>query len=360
MKGPPRPFETPCGLLRMRGFLRRVVLGLDPRTLFHVAKGPRVKPWDDGFGNKARCVLSLLLLTACAPSIQPMEPAVEQPRLTDTAFLAADGTNLPIAITPSQGATRAVILALHGFNDYSNAFAEPALDWAQQGIVTVALDQRGFGRTSRRGIWAGSDTMIADARALAQAARQRWPDLPITLVGESMGASAALLASLRPDPAPVDRVVLLAPAVWGRETLGMFGAASLWLLAHSLPWLEVTPQNLNIAPSDNIEMLRALGRDPLVIKRTRIDAIYGLVELMSLAQAAAPDLALPALVLWGGREELIPDAAQSRFNADLPPELTRIETLASGYHMLLRDLDSEPARQLVTDWALQGARGVAD
>jgi len=246
-----------------------------------------------------------------------------------------------------------VILALHGFNDYSNAFAEPARDWARQGIVTVALDQRGFGRTSRRGVWAGADTMVADARALAQAARQRWPDLPITLVGESMGASTALLASVRPNPAPVDRVVLLAPAVWGRDTLGTFGSASLWLLAHSLPWLEVTPQNLNIVPSDNIEMLRALGRDPLVIKRTRIDAIYGLVDLMSLAQAAAPDLARPALVLWGGREELIPDTAQSRFNAELPKELAHIETLRGGYHMLLRDLGSEPARRLVAEWALQ-------
>jgi len=321
MKGAPRSFETPCGLLRIRGFLG---------------------------------AMALLLLAACAPAIQPMGQAVQVPRLTETAFQAVDGASLPIAITPSQGAPRAVILGLHGFNDYSNAFAEPAWDWAKQGIVTVALDQRGFGQTSRRGIWAGADTMIADARGLAQAARQRWPDLPITLVGESMGASTALLASLRPDPAPVDRVVLLAPAVWGRDTLGMFGSASLWLLAHSLPWLEVTPQNLNIAPSDNIEMLRALGRDPLVLKRTRIDAIYGLVDLMSLAQAAAPDLALPALVLWGGREELIPDAAQSRFNAELPAELARIETLAGGYHMLLRDLDSEPARQRVADWALRG------
>src|SRR3546814_4230142 len=40
---------------------------------------------------------------------------------------------------------RAVILGLNGFNDYSNAFSEPAAYWATQGIITYAYDQRGFG-----------------------------------------------------------------------------------------------------------------------------------------------------------------------------------------------------------------------
>jgi hypothetical protein len=37
-----------------------------------------------------------------------------------------------------------------------------------------------------------------------------------------------------------------------------------------LPGLKVTGRGLGITPSDNLEMLRALGRDPLVIKETRI------------------------------------------------------------------------------------------
>lgn len=299
-------------------------------------------------------ILPLILVAACAPSTQSMGPAMTMPQLGDSEFLAADGALLPISTTAPEGRPKAIILALHGFNDYSNAYAEPAGDWAKAGILTVALDQRGFGRSKRRGIWAGSDTLVADARNLAEAARRRWPDLPITLVGESMGAAIALLATQRPDPAPVDRVVLLAPAVWGRETIGPFGSATLWLLAHTVPWLEVTPQNLNVLPSDNIAMLRALGRDPLVIKRTRVDSIYGLVDLMDRAQAAAPRLALPTLVLWGGKEELIPDKAQTRFNADLPQDLVRIETLAGGYHMLLRDLNPGPARTLVAEWGLEG------
>src|SRR5262249_47536372 len=48
------------------------------------------------------------------------------------------------------GEVRAVILALHGFNDYSHAFAMPGPLWAEQGIATYAYDQRGFGGTPMR------------------------------------------------------------------------------------------------------------------------------------------------------------------------------------------------------------------
>ncbi len=51
-------------------------------------------------------------------------------------------------------------------------------------------------------------------------------------------------------------------------------------------------------PSDNIEMLRALGKDPLVIKRTRIDALKGLVDLMSNAETALPAIPAEACPCW--------------------------------------------------------------
>ena len=45
----------------------------------------------------------------------------------------------------------------------------------------------------------------------------------------------------------------------------------------------MTGQGFNRTPSDNIEMLKKLGRDKLVIKYTRIDTLYGLVDLMDAA-----------------------------------------------------------------------------
>ena len=65
------------------------------------------------------------------------------------------------AITTSPAeAPRAVILALHGFNDYSKAFEGPAQYFAKAGIITYAYDQRSFGDTPNRGIWPGTDALV--------------------------------------------------------------------------------------------------------------------------------------------------------------------------------------------------------
>lgn len=292
------------------------------------------------------------MLTGCAPRVSGLGPTDTAPALEGDAFLAADGTRLAVTVTAPAGAPRAVVLALHGFNDYANAFAEPARDWARRGIVTVAMDQRGFGRAPRRGVWAGTEAMARDAADLARVARARWPDLPLVLVGESMGAAVGLVA-MAGDPAPpVDRAVLLAPAVRDWETLSPLGRAFFALAAHTVPWLEVRPR-VRIRPSDNREMLIALARDPLVIKRTRVDAAWGLVRLMDAAQDAAPRLRHPTLVLWGAGEELIPDGARARFDAALPEDVT-VERVETGFHMLLRDLNAAPVRRRVGDWILTG------
>ena len=74
-------------------------------------------------------------------------PPIREPALTDEYFITADGTRLPYQMWRPTADPDAVILALHGFNDYSNAFARPAAWWAERGVLTYAYDQRGFGAT---------------------------------------------------------------------------------------------------------------------------------------------------------------------------------------------------------------------
>lgn len=50
--------------------------------------------------------------------------------LEEGRYLAADGTALPLAVWPATGGAeklpKAVILGIHGFDDYRNAWEEPA------------------------------------------------------------------------------------------------------------------------------------------------------------------------------------------------------------------------------------------
>ncbi len=313
-----------------------------------------------------RCVfrtsflLIVLTLASCAPRLAEMGPANGPPRLLADRIVMADGVELPLRSWLPDRQPKAVILGLHGFNDYSNAFAMPAESWAELGIATYAYDQRGFGATSVRGLWPGTKTLAADADTAARLIAQRHPDVPLFVAGESMGGAVILAAVADGKLADAEGLILSAPAVRGRETINVFGRVGLWLAAHTVPWLAGRPPpNLGYMPSDNIEMLLALGRDPLIIKETRIDAFYGLIDLMDDALAAAPAFDREALILLGRHDNLIPSEPTGLMLSRMPPKEGRDRRVAvyrNGYHMLFRDLQGPVVHRDVAHWVL--TRGV--
>jgi acylglycerol lipase len=295
-----------------------------------------------------------------------VQPAVAQPAypaLTATAFRTTDARTLPLRKWLPDGEPKAVILALHGFNDYSNAFDAPARVWAARGIATYAYDQRGFGGAPGRGLWAGSEALATDAVTAATLLRARYPGKPLYLLGESMGGAVAALAASGETgirPALVDGVILSGPAVWTRQSMQVLPRVALWAGVRMFPGWILTGESLHILASDNIPMLIALGRDPMVIKGARVDTIHGLVDLMDRTIDAAPHLTQPLFVLYGAHDAVIPSDPVRAFVAKLPPGRVAEDRFAfypQGYHMLLRDLEGPRVAADVAAWALD--RGAA-
>ncbi len=297
-------------------------------------------------------VMFTLLTAACAPTIKSAGPPVAEPQLTADAVLTADGLALPMRSWLPDGDPQAVVLAVHGFNDYSNAFDEPGKFLAARGIAVYAFDLRGFGNAPNRGYWAGQQAMADDLATAARLVAARNPGKPLYLLGESMGGALVMVTMTRPGAPKVDGVILSAPAVWSRDTMNLFERSALWFTSHTMPWLTVSGSGLHITPSDNIEMLRRLSRDPLVIKETRVDTIHGLCDLMDEAAAAAPSLHVPTLVLYGEKDEIVPAEPTYRMMKQLPdnpvPQVKAV--YADGYHMLLRDLEAKVVLGDIAAW----------
>lgn len=324
---------------------------------------------------RAALLAPLLLSPAsCGPAAQaetqpvlaaaPAGPAAIAPGFTERDFITFDGTRLPLRKWLPRGPVKAAILALHGFNDYSNAFAIPAKAWAARGIATYAYDQRGFGDAPGRGTWAGEGRLAVDAIVALRALRRIYPGRPVYLLGESMGGAVAILAATGrmsgvipgPDGTPkaeADGVILSAPAVWGRATMGLLPKAALFIAVRFFPEAVLTGQGLGIRISDNDAVLRQMARDPLVIKGTRLDTVYGLVDLMDSALEAAPFLDVPLLLMYGGHDEVVPHRPIAEFAAHLPAEPRHPRRLAfypAGYHLLLRDRDGGLVANDIASW----------
>jgi alpha-beta hydrolase superfamily lysophospholipase len=266
----------------------------------------------------------------------------------------ADGQMLPLKTwVPEKGAPKAVIIALHGFNDYSNFFAAPGAFLAKHAIQSYAYDQRGFGAAPGPGLWPGTAALTDDLETMIRLIRGRHPQTPLYLLGDSMGGAVILVAGGGGSIADIDGVILAAPAVWGRITMPWYQRLGLWIGVRLIPALKLTGEGLGIKPSDNREMLLALGRDPLVIKATRIDAMHGLVNLMDTALEEAAGFKTPALILYGERDEIIPKTPTRMMLARMPEitrKIRRVALYKDGYHMLLRDLKAEVAWRDIVGW----------
>jgi alpha-beta hydrolase superfamily lysophospholipase len=254
-------------------------------------------------------------------------------------------TEVPRREWLSEDAPRAVILAVHGFNDYSNAFDEFGEYAALHGIAVHAYDQPGFGANPDAGLWPGIPALVASLVRERERLAVLYPGRPVYLLGESMGAAVLIAAVAEDAPLAAAGMIMSAPAVWGGDELNPFYRATLWLVAHVAPGLKLTGENLGVLASDNIAALRALGADPLFIKETRVDAIAGLVRLMDLALAEAPEVPGPLLVLGGARDEVVPPHAHSAMVERLTAEPCTEVVYPEGWHLLLRDLQ----RQVVWD-----------
>lgn len=287
-----------------------------------------------------------LLASACAPVAQQAgkpEAAFAGPRLMTDAFVSFDGTQLALTRWEPEGPPWAVIVAVHGFNDYANAFHFAGPWWAERGVATFAYDQRGYGRSPRRGVWGDAELMAEDLRVITALVRARYPGATVAVVGESMGGSVAIEAFASARPPAADRLVLLAPGVWGWAAQPPPYAAALWIGARVAPGKVLTPPRFitkRVKATDNAEELQVMGRDRLMLWGSRIDAIYGLTRLMHQAWRKMAELRVPTAYLYGHHDKIIPKRPTFQAAALLKPS-DRTAYYRNGWHLMLRDRQRE-------------------
>ncbi len=244
------------------------------------------------------------------------------------------------------------MLGLHGFGDYCNAFDTAAGHFAKHGIATYAYDQRGFGGSPGRGLWHGTLRLVKDATDAVKALARQYPGVPIYLLGHSMGGVVAMSAAALHPGMPVAGLILVAPAVWSREHMPCLQRELLHVSAHTLPWYPLTGQGIKVTPTDDIDVLRKLSRDPKILRAFRVDQVWGLSNTMDLALASAGSIGRPSLFLYGLKDDIVPLVPTQAAIDQIPPGLLRVGVYEDGFHLLLRSRVGDIVVKDVAQWML--------
>ena len=315
------------------------------------------------------CAWGLLLLAGCSATTPPSRVAVIADKITPAQVLPAKPMHFDLPGGQSLSARvwatptpRHIVLGVHGFNDYSKAFEPLAQHLAGElGATVYAYDQRGFGANTKPGIWPGTDTLLADLRHIAAQLRVRHPSLPLTVVGESMGGALVWVAAAETPGLVADHIVLKAPAVWGANSMPWYQRLSLQFMNAVAPDMVFTGrgvQSLGITPTNDPEVSRELGRDPLFIKATRVSSLAGVTQLMGRAQNLSTSPPQRSLVLYGLRDRIIPPSPVCDWLTHLnaagaPSAALDFVVYPEGWHLLTRQLQTREVLQDLEQWLQQ-------
>ncbi len=243
---------------------------------------------------------------------------------------------------------RAAVLLLHGACDYAGAFEGIFPFFANQQYAVMAYDHRGFGQTSVRGKWAGSRRMASDIGEASDFLARRVPNVPVFVVGESMGAALAIHAAAQGQLFGVSGLVLVAPGALGSSIRRIAYA----LLTRALQTLggraDVFIERVAAGDLSSDAAIRLIA-DPLVLRRITPAILGGLVRLGQRAFDGAQKVTIPTLTLIGTREDVSALACIRGLHHRFPGDATLLE-FEGGPHMLLHWKERDAVLRSIVDW----------
>jgi alpha-beta hydrolase superfamily lysophospholipase len=141
-------------------------------------------------------------------------------RETRFRYEGEDGAALAGFVWRGEAKPRVVLQLAHGAGEHSGRYRGPLAPIVEAGYVVYAADHRGHGLTSGMGRLGdfgpgGAPAAVRDMAALSRRARAEQPDLPLILMGHSMGAMFAQ-AYLLENSELIDALVLSGTAGPGR------------------------------------------------------------------------------------------------------------------------------------------------
>jgi acylglycerol lipase len=275
----------------------------------------------------------------------PQHRRVQPARLGSDQVMTGDGVRLPLASWLPDGEPVGLVIGLHGYGDHRQAFGVAGPLLARHGMAVFAYDQRGFGETYGRGQWPGTDALIADLAEAVTLLREAHPDLPMVLLGESMGGSVALAGVLEGAVAGVDALILAAPGVRAADTpLRQLHDLALRLGALALPWVAVELRR-GARPWLVAGESERLADDPSILRELRVGTYDGLIELADRASEPPRQSIPPTLILFGELDGTVRREAIDELARRLGEPAT-LRRYADRHHLLLHE---EGIETLVAD-----------
>ncbi|MDX1706003.1 alpha/beta fold hydrolase [Pseudidiomarina sp.] len=281
--------------------------------------------------------------------------------------------------TPAKA--RGLILISPGRLEAALKYQELLWQLAQQGYAVAIIDHRGQGRSDRlsthshHGHVHHFDDFVKDFAQFAKAAAEACPGLPQYLLAHSMGGAIGALYLAR-YPHNIQRAVLSAPMFgiytpgrphWLVSLIARTGTMLNRLLQPSRPWYFWSMSDYREVPFAENQLTQSpsryqLFRDQyakypeLQLGGPTYNWVNQALNATRRALREAPKITIPVLLLQGGADTVVSQAAQHTIMKRLPHPESRLLRIEGARHELFIETDRyrQPALQALLEWFQKG------
>lgn len=283
-----------------------------------------------------------------------MGPSITEPHIDGNNFVARDGVRLPITVWGPRDQPKTIVIALHSFGEFRDAYAPIGQHLAERDIAVWAYDQRGFGDGPHRGIWSGKETMVQDFQDFVLAVKESSNSAQIVILGESMGAAVALAGLSTSDTIKPSAVILSGPGVREDRPWRYWFNVGLWFATRIVPGYEAEVPRTYDSRLDDFHATR-WANDPKIIDRVRLDTYYGLIQLSDWASEAAENIQAPTLVLFGTEDSQIHPRSICALMKRLTPN-GELQVFKGQPHLMFQVEDQQAILSLIDSWIAEPSK----
>lgn len=253
-----------------------------------------------------------------------------------------------------------ILVCIQGLGGHGGYYEEPARQLTSGGTIVIAPDLRGHGHSKgQRGDIDRLDSYLLDVDSTVKWAQAYSPDIPIFILGESMGASLAIhYAASR---VKTSKTCIISPILAGLVLLSPVLRPTIHPTVREIiqytrslfidparPSLAVTGrEELGCRDSSFNAYLKA---DPLFVRLVSVRFLTKLGLWLRNTRKKGHLLHMPLLVLQGGQDYIAHPRGTAAFLRHIPSKELNVITFPQAYHSLLHDPDTPQVIKALTAW----------
>ena len=237
-------------------------------------------------------------------------------------------------------AIRGTVVIVHGLGEHSDRYDHVAAGLTAESFAVSAVDHRGHGRSQGPRAVIETGAVVADVDQLVSRAADAHPDVPLFLLGHSLGGMIAIAYALAHGER-LDGLILSGPlaAVDAPPVLTQIGR----LLSAVAPQAPTLALDARLVSRDSA-VVAAYRADPLVHHR-RIPARTAaqITDTVSRFPDAVGAITVPTLIIYGTADGLCPP----RGSVMLAERIGADDVTVHAYEGLFHEVLNEPERETV-------------